>query len=251
MYEARKNKFYILERQKYNEERDRNYNEIIRPWSAREMFQYAEQRAYLNLGFSNCEGEDGKLVYMIDKTNIDIFQALSYYFTNDPKFETFGSERGFDWKLHKGLCLQGNVGRGKSLLMRLFSRNKRRCYNVVGCKEVAAEYAKKGGIELIEKYFSLIPDGSDPRTFYQKGLGMCFDDLGTEVVKKNFGNELNVMEEIILSRYDKKFEFPFDCTHITTNLSAEEIEQMYGTRVKSRFREMFNQVELGGEDRRI
>jgi DNA replication protein DnaC len=49
------------------------------------------------------------------------------------------------------------------------------------------------------------------------------------------------MAEILLSRYDiitsKKIQ-----THITTNLSASEIENVYGNRVRSRLRELCNLV---------
>lgn len=49
------------------------------------------------------------------------------------------------------------------------------------------------------------------------------------------------MAEILLSRYDiftaKKIQ-----THITTNLSASEIENIYGNRVRSRLREMINLI---------
>jgi DNA replication protein DnaC len=31
-------------------------------------------------------------------------------------------------------------------------------------------------------------------------------------------------------------------THITTNLSASELEEIYGNRIRSRMREMFNLV---------
>ena len=69
----------------------------------------------------------------------------------------------------------------------------------------------------------------------------CFDYLGTENNLKYYGNECNVMAEILLSRYDiftsKKIQ-----THITTNLSASEIENVYGNRVRSRMREMFNLI---------
>lgn len=49
------------------------------------------------------------------------------------------------------------------------------------------------------------------------------------------------MAEILLSRYDiftaKKIQ-----THITTNLSASEIETHYGNRVRSRLREIINLI---------
>jgi hypothetical protein len=49
------------------------------------------------------------------------------------------------------------------------------------------------------------------------------------------------MAEILLSRYDlfisKKLK-----THISTNLSATEIEKQYGNRVRSRLRQMVNLI---------
>ena len=63
---------------------------------------------------------------------------------------------------------------------------------------------------------------------------------------KYYGNECNVMAEIILSRYDL-FISKKTLTHITTNLSASEIEKAYGNRIRSRLREMFNVVAFGAE----
>ena len=60
-----------------------------------------------------------------------------------------------------------------------------------------------------------------------------------EAIKKHFGNEINALENVILNRYDKKL---FTKTHFTTNLSADEITEMYGTRVKSRLRKMCNMI---------
>lgn len=58
---------------------------------------------------------------------------------------------------------------------------------------------------------------------------------------KYYGNECNVIAEILLSRHDiftsKKIQ-----THITTNLSASEIENNYGNRVRSRLRELCNLI---------
>jgi DNA replication protein DnaC len=36
-------------------------------------------------------------------------------------------------------------------------------------------------------------------------------------------------------------------THATTNLSAEELEKLYGNRVRSRMREMFNLIAFGAD----
>ncbi len=74
----------------------------------------------------------------------------------------------------------------------------------------------------------------------------CFDDLGTENSLKYYGNECNVMAEVLLSRYELFIQKKM-LTHLTTNLSATEIENLYGNRVRSRMREMFNLVSFGSQ----
>jgi hypothetical protein len=69
----------------------------------------------------------------------------------------------------------------------------------------------------------------------------CFDDLGVENNLKFYGNECNIMAEIILSRHDQFISRKL-ITHVTTNLSATEVEKYYGNRVRSRMRELFNLV---------
>lgn len=49
------------------------------------------------------------------------------------------------------------------------------------------------------------------------------------------------MTEILTSRYEHFIENNA-ITHITTNLSASEIEKAYGNRVRSRLRQMFNLI---------
>jgi DNA replication protein DnaC len=51
------------------------------------------------------------------------------------------------------------------------------------------------------------------------------------------------MSEALLSRYDL-FVSQNMTTHITTNLSASEIEDFYGNRLRSRMREMVNLVSF-------
>ena len=92
----------------------------------------------------------------------------------------------------------------------------------------------QSGYEILEKYSNgnLSHDIRTPKAY-------CFDDLGTETTSKYFGNDCNVMAEILLTRYDLFVEKGI-ITHLTTNLSATEIESQYGNRLRSRMREMFN-----------
>ena len=141
----------------------------------------------------------------------------------------------YNINLNKGILLSGPVGCGKTSLMNLMkyltaSEHK---FFVKPCRDISFEFIQDG-YQIIHKYSKGKLYESEPKT-------TCFDDLGTENNLKYFGNECNVMAEILLSRYDlfisKKFQ-----THITTNLSASEIESIYGNRVRSRMREMFNLI---------
>ena len=49
------------------------------------------------------------------------------------------------------------------------------------------------------------------------------------------------MAEILISRYEQFVENK-SVTHVTTNLSASEIEKLYGNRLRSRMRQMFNVI---------
>lgn len=79
----------------------------------------------------------------------------------------------------------------------------------------------------------------------------CLDDLGVEQNLKYYVNECNVIGEVLLSRYEYYISHDM-ITHLTTNLSASELECVYGNRLRSRLREMFNLVSFnkGSLDKR-
>jgi DNA replication protein DnaC len=77
---------------------------------------------------------------------------------------------------------------------------------------------------------------------------LAIDDLGeeTEPVVR-FGEPVNVLQEVLSRRYDRRFG---SFTHVTTNCSREQIIAIYGERVFDRAKEMFNFVRLSGKTRR-
>ncbi len=175
-----------------------------------------------------------------DPLGTDIAQAydtLMEYFTKDEHF----LKRDSSYSFHKGLLLMGNIGCGKTLMMKMFSTNLVNNYQVINCRKIASEFAIHGD-EGIQKYFEVT-------TSNLSGLGygracmrsICFDDLGTEPDKKYFGQEVNVILEVMLRRYDNG---DFTRTHATTNLTPGEIKSRYGERLTSRFREMFNLIKF-------
>ncbi len=139
-------------------------------------------------------------------------------------------------ELQKGVLLTGPVGCGKTSLMKLmrfYLQNDNQRFITKSCREVSFEF-NKNGYDVIQRYAQ-----SNPYKFNQQIY--CFDDLGTESALKYYGNECNVMAEVLLSRYDLYVSQGL-ITHLTTNLSASEIEATYGIRVRSRLREMFNLI---------
>ena len=147
--------------------------------------------------------------------------------------------------LNKGILLTGPIGCGKTSLMNLmkYLTATEHKFFVKPCRDISFEFIQDG-YQIIHKYSNGKLYQSEPRTY-------CFDDLGTENNLKYFGNECNVMAEILLSRYDLFISKKL-FTHITTNLSATEIETHYGNRVRSRLREMVNLIafEKTAQDKR-
>lgn len=185
--------------------------------------------------------------FEIDEQIKPIMGLLNLYFAQDESFcekaaeytKTLDIATELKFSLNKGLLLFGPVGCGKTTIMRLFSVNPNSSFSMVSSRKVAADYVKKdGGEELIDElYCDLIPVYAH-QYFGQTEIGTCFDDLGTEQNKAHFSNKLNVMEYVLLNRYDN-FRLKGK-THVTTNLTISQIEEQYGERVKSRVMEMFN-----------
>lgn len=166
-----------------------------------------------------------------------VYQLLVYVFQDEQN----ASRQGLD--LHKGLLLSGPIGCGKTSLMNLlrFFEPANNRFVLKSCREVSFEFIQEG-YEVIQRY----SQASVHR--YSRLPTYCFDDLGAESNLKYYGNECNVMGEILLSRYDLFISRGMK-THLTTNLTSTEIDQYYGNRLRSRMREMFNLVSFDKEAR--
>jgi len=171
----------------------------------------------------------GEKFHFKQQDTLNITKLIAYFL----KDETKTNEYGID--LTKGILLSGPVGCGKTTLMTLMkhvTKQNNRFY-LKTCRDISFEFIKEG-YEIIHRYSR----GSYSQTEYKN---YCFDDLGVEQNLKYYGNECNVMAEIILSRYDLFIARKVQ-THLTTNLSASEIETTYGNRIRSRLRGMLNLI---------
>ena len=139
--------------------------------------------------------------------------------------------------LNKGILLSGPIGCGKTSIMHLIRpfTNPLSDYKIKTCREISFEFAKNG-FDAINKY-------TQKQNNQSRLSGYCFDDLGAEQQIKHFGNDCNVMAEVLISRYEHFVENN-SITDLTSNLSASEIEMLYGNRLRSRMRQMFNLVNF-------
>jgi DNA replication protein DnaC len=169
-----------------------------------------------------------------------IFKLLVYFLK-----DSAGAEK-YNILFRKGILLSGPVGCGKTSLMsilKLFQKPEERLI-LKSCRDISFEFIKEG-YSVIHKYSKQSFKIEIPKVY-------CFDDLGTENNLKYYGNECNVMAEILLSRYDL-FVSRQMITHLTTNLNSSDIEDIYGTRIRSRLREQFNLIafDTNSKDKRI
>ena len=178
-----------------------------------------------------CEAES--IPFVIDEANKPVIELLTWYFTDDPRFEEFDPS----YSLSKGLYLFGGVGVGKTHMMKLFRCMQKHMFRMVDCTDISAEY-KKEGEDGIAKYFTDHPVQRHNYWNHEK-CGFCFDDLGVESDGRYFGNQVNVMERIIEKRYRHRDSL---VTHIISNLTVKQVEDRYGVRIRERCREMFNVV---------
>ena len=160
-----------------------------------------------------------------------LFRLVVYFLRDEQAAPAVGIH------LHKGILLSGPVGCGKTTLMTIMRQllPAQGRFIMKSCRQISFEFIRDG-YETISRYSRFTP-GKDEKIEY------CFDDLGTEQNLKYYGNECNVLAEILLSRYDLFVNFQLK-THVTTNLAASELEQAYGNRVRSRLREMFNLIHF-------
>ena len=153
----------------------------------------------------------------------DIILKLCNYFVKDKE-----QCAKHDIDPEKGILLTGPVGCGKTSLMRLLHHlvPHQRPYIVIPARNIVFDFNHLG--------FKTIEDYGDGQSF-------CFDDLGVEATGRHYGKDCNVMGEVLLSRYELFLKTNIK-THATTNLSAKELEDMYGNRVRSRMRQLFNLI---------
>jgi DNA replication protein DnaC len=240
--EARKRKLAKEETERYARE---YWNKLTTPLTPRK-FAAEELRKLLHTS----KTASGKR-YIIDSDNQTQVNALCLYFAEDLRMAAYGLNPD------KGLLIMGPLGCGKSHLLSFFVQNQKASYSVKQCKEIQQRWKNaqpnEGDRDEIEFYSNFVDVAINANVYGHQKFGVCFDDLGTEESPTiRFGERNNVMESIILARYQKKTLAPpntleYYHTHFTTNLNKEKIIEKYGDRVYDRLKEMCNVIVFNGD----
>lgn len=145
----------------------------------------------------------------------------------------------------KGLWIWGSIGSGKSTLLKIVNKfcNEVRPEEPIGYRGEEWEFLIiiRRAIDICDAYAKNGVEGIEPIVQIER-LGI--DDIGTENrVTAYYGTPANVIGDLLLRRYDMRDRFQ---THVTTNLSPQQIGAVYGDRIYDRCGEMFNFVHLDG-----
>lgn len=183
------------------------------------QYDFEKMLIYLNIKGKLLFGKNFKIH---DDDRTILFKLCNYFIKDESNCEKMGID------INKGLLLTGPVGCGKTSLMSLLRHivPHQKPYKIIPARNIVFGF-NHVGYKTIEDY---------GHTNY-----FCFDDLGVEPIGRHYGKDCNVMGEILLSRYDLFLQNKIK-THATTNLNAQELEERYGNRVRSRMRELFNLI---------
>lgn len=222
-----------------------------RVYSMDEILQVIQDRGNKVLHNPNTRKQ---IEFIIDEFNRPIIELLTHYFTNSTEFENQSDSHGTNYSLKKSIMLcSKNYGTGKTLLMKIFSRgnnwnddlrfNSFFFQRIQNCKKIVSTYRKDG--EIVFTPFEEVNEKL-------KLMSVCvLDEVGREdTAALHYGNKCNVIERILQERYDMFIDHGIK-THITTNIiSGDDFEKLYGGFIRSRMREMYNVIEMPGNDRR-
>lgn len=200
---------------------------------AKELKQYwTYGRIYKLMEFNSLHMFGRKFEVTAD--NLPAIKALCFFLARDDRFFTeLEDDNGKPYDPLRGLLIRGNSGTGKTHLVRCAEDNGLNPILTLSMLDITDRMEEDG------KY-----------TIDMQGRKIIYlDDVGAEEAEvKHFGSLKLWFNNFIQKTYLKTK--CYNNLIITTNKNFKGIQEQYGYRVASRMREMFNVVDLTGEDRR-
>lgn len=163
---------------------------------------------------------------VLNENNKHIIGQIALWYANDLQFKG---------DLLKGISLRGNVGTGKTVIVKALKEV------MLNAERVNAKFIYS--TDLTELYIQ--QKAVEIEALKQRKY-LIIDDLGVENVEtKIWGNSKEPFNDVFEYRYRMNLT-----TIITTNLTPSKIGEDYGIRIRDRFRESFNDLVLDGESLR-
>jgi DNA replication protein DnaC len=181
-----------------------------------------------------------------DPARKSMYEGIFYSLTDNAKMSGFGLVKG------KGILLVGNIGVGKSVMMRTMQvafKDTPRRFRWINCLQFK---------DMLEQGMT----GAEIKGQYGKALkcDLYIDDLGLgQADYRAFGNVTNIIAEILFER-DELFVAEGFRTHLSSNMPTtvpketpadkKSIERMYGDRILDRIIQMCNLITWAGKSLR-
>lgn len=205
------------QREKEKAESENKQKQLKEVWNANQFYKLIKWTS---------EIEFGKSLIVNDDT-MSIIKPLCYFLSGDKRFET-----ELNYSLDKGICFRGISGLGKTHIVKCASNNELHPILVVSMLEIASEIKDEGEYNLPQGYSK----------FY-------LDDVGSEEhIQNHYGTKINWFKNFIETFYLRSQQY--NRLIVSTNNTASQIEDKYGFRVRSRFKDMFNVIDVNGKDLR-
>lgn len=188
-----------------------------------------------------------------------IFKLVNYFIENKEECEKNGMD------LDKGILIFGSTGMGKTTWLQIAATISKKIKNLplISCSELAKQCSTKG--------IAVVDDIDFEHSF-------ILDDIGSEQKARFYGNEIEVVSEVLKLFSDRKNTIvdtvvreqfaglpsvkyntfrpkihPSVKIFATTNCSLDDLSDRYGPRVHSRMAQIFNIVNFDSEsiDKRL
>ena len=177
----------------------------------------------------------------LTSNNTEVLQGIIRWMIKDSKGE---------YDIQKGLFIYGAYGTGKTELihaMHLFS---------LKCNHAKPSFENVRKLPGIQSYKFMLRKANEQRSIkglYKTEGPSIIDDIGfkNETQLKIFGNDTNVISEIIESRYRAWKSNRNDYSIFTSNLEVEDIDRDHGEGISSRLIEMCNIIWWDGKNFRL
>jgi len=188
-----------------------------------------------------------KKEYHFDDNNRAIYENLLLYFLG---------QKQSSYNLNKGIFLYGDYGTGKSTIFRIFhtfiktyfpwNKNMFRISSV----EDLLNDASNDEINFLNSVsiFNVKENYNGIKT--RKPIHILVNEFGHAYKIKNYGTDVNEMIDMFLMKRYDIFQEHRKLTHVTSNYSPLQLENIYSTRIVDRFKEMFNIIHIKGSSRR-